>query len=261
MGNLRKFVNGNLDILHMKTNSTFKNEALDALRGNWGKAVLITILYVLLAGAFVGPTTYNSVQMSNYMTENLGGGRSLHQATMLISNPEYLALQHRASRTSGVGFLYEVLILFPLALGMTNAYLKLVTQRDNALLQNSVHIAFSNYWHKVWGMLLTGIFIFLWSLLFVIPGIIKSYSYAMTPYILEENPELGASEAIDRSRYMMRGHKFDLFWLQLSFIGWFFLCLLTAGIGFLWLAPYYETAKAAFYQEVKADYAIHGGLA
>lgn len=83
----------------------------------------------------------------------------------------------------------------------------------------------------------------------------------MTPFILEENPELTAGEAIDRSRFMMRGHKFDLFWLQLSFIGWFFLSVLTAGIGLLWLEPYYRTSLAAFYEEVKADYALHGGLA
>ena len=82
----------------------------------------------------------------------------------------------------------------------------------------------------------------------------------MTPYILEDNPELGAVDAIHRSRMMMRGHKFDLFWLYLSFIGWFLLSLLTLGIGFLWLVPYMETAQAAFYEEVKADYALNGGL-
>ncbi len=82
----------------------------------------------------------------------------------------------------------------------------------------------------------------------------------MTPYILDENPELGASEAIHRSRMMMKNHKFDLFWLYLSFIGWFLLCCITCGIGFLWLTPYFNTAKASFYEEVKADYALNGGL-
>ena len=125
---------------------------------------------------------------------------------------------------------------------------------------NMGRIAFQNYWHKVWGMFLMYIFIALWSLLFLIPGIIKMFSYAMTPYILEENPELTAGEAIDRSRAMMKGHKFDLFWLYLSFIGWFFLGFLTLGIGMLWISPYLETAQAAFYEEVKADYEINGGL-
>ena len=111
----------------------------------------------------------------------------------------------------------------------------------------------SGYLRNVWGLLLMNIFIFLWSLLLLIPGIIKAFSYAMTPYILKEYPELSANQAIELSRKMMRGHKFDLFWLNLSFVGWFFLCLLTLGIGFVWFLPYVQTANAAFYQEVKNE--------
>ena len=98
-------------------------------------------------------------------------------------------------------------------------------------------------------------------MLFIFPGIVKIFSYAMTPFILEENPELSANDAIDRSRAMMKGHKFDLFWLLLSFIGWFILALLTLGIGGLWLQPYMQTSVAAFYEDVKADYEANGGLA
>lgn len=245
----------------MKTNHFFKNEALEALRGNWAKAVILTLLYVLLAGAFTGPTAYTSVKMHQYTKENLSGIRSITQMASIIQSPEFLSMQRHANGASGATTLFEIFILFPVALGFANAFRRLVVAKENQLLYNTIHIAFTNYWHKVWGVLLTVIFIFLWSLLLIIPGIIKGYSYAMTPYILEENPELSANEAIDRSRFMMRGHKFDLFWLQLSFIGWFFLCILTAGIGFLWLEPYYYSAKAAFYEEVKADYAINGGLA
>ena len=97
------------------------------------------------------------------------------------------------------------------------------------------------------------VFIFLWSLLLIIPGIIKSYSYAMTPYILVDKPELSANEAIEESMRLMSGHKFDLFYLQLSFIGWFILALLTAGIGFLWLTPYYNSTVASFYLSLKAE--------
>ena len=101
-----------------------------------------------------------------------------------------------------------------------------------------------------------GIFIFLWSLLLIVPGIVKAYAYAMTPYILVERPELSVNEAIGLSRRMMKGRKFDLFYLHLSFIGWALLCILTLGIGFLWLYPYMMTAQAAFYCDVKADYEI-----
>ena len=91
---------------------------------------------------------------------------------------------------------------------------------------------------------------FLWSLLFIIPGIIATYSYAMTGYILAEHPELTASEAIERSKEMMSGNRFRLFCLQLSFIGWAILCAFTFGIGYLWLGPYREAATAAFYREI-----------
>ena len=245
----------------MKTNQFFKNEALTALRGNWAKAVVLTLLYVLLAGAFAAPTAYQSVKMQQYTRENISGTRTVSQMASVIQSPEFLSLQRRANGTSGTTTLFEIFILFPVTLGFANAFRKLLVDKDNNLIYNTVHIAFSNYWHKVWGMLLMVIFTALWTFLFIIPGLVKAYSYAMTPYILEENPELSANEAIDRSRFMMRGHKFDLFWLQLSFIGWFFLCILTAGIGYLWLEPYYSSAKAAFYEEVKADYALNGGLA
>ena len=115
-------------------------------------------------------------------------------------------------------------------------------------------IAFKDYWHKVLGMLLMGIFIFLWTLLLVIPGIIKTFSYAMTPYILHEYPNVGVNDAIDISRKMMKGHKLDLFLLELSFIGWMILTAFSLGIGLLWLAPYMQTAHAGFYEEVKAEY-------
>jgi len=97
---------------------------------------------------------------------------------------------------------------------------------------------------------LKGLYIFLWSLLFVIPGIIASYSYAMTGYILAEHPELTASEAIERSKEMMSGNRLRLFCLQFSFIGWGILCSFTLGIGNLWLIPYRQTAEAAFYREI-----------
>lgn len=94
-------------------------------------------------------------------------------------------------------------------------------------------IAFGKWIHNVLGILIMYVYIFLWSLLFLIPGIIKAYSYAMTPYILAEHPELSVNEAIDRSRAMMKGHKFDYFFLQLSFIGWMLLSIITLGVGLI----------------------------
>ncbi len=96
--------------------------------------------------------------------------------------------------------------------------------------------------------------VLLWSLLLIIPVIIKALSYSMTPYILRDRPDLQNNAAIELSMDMMQGHKADLFWLYLSFIGWAILCCLTLGIGFFWLDPYMSASVAAFYEDLKADY-------
>lgn len=98
---------------------------------------------------------------------------------------------------------------------------------------------------------MTGIFTMLWSLLFIIPGIVKSYSYAMAPYIMQDDPSKSWKQCIDESREMMNGHKAQLFWLDLSFIGWIIVGMLTFGIGMLFVNPYMHQARANFYLAVK----------
>ena len=101
--------------------------------------------------------------------------------------------------------------------------------------------------------ILVGIFTFLWSLLFIIPGIIKYYAYSMTPFIIADDPDIDFMTAIKKSQEMMRGHKFRLFKLELSFIGWFFLGALAFGIGLFFVYPYYQLAHANFYLDIKSD--------
>ena len=98
------------------------------------------------------------------------------------------------------------------------------------------------------------IFLICWYLLLIVPGIIKYYSYAMTEFILLDHPEYGPLQAITESKKMMYGHRMRLFILGLSFIGWFFLCIITLGIASLWVVPYYGTARAKFYIDLKAEY-------
>ena len=101
--------------------------------------------------------------------------------------------------------------------------------------------------------LLIGIYTFLWSLLFIIPGIIKAYSYSMSFYIFLDNPELTANECIDRSKKMMGGFKLNLFILGFSYIGWILLSILTLGILFLWVGPKMQTANYEFYLIVSGN--------
>ena len=138
----------------------------------------------------------------------------------------------------------------PLAVGLASVFLSLNRSgcADAENLLDGIRI---NVVSSIVAYILQAFYIFLWSLLFVIPGIVKSYSYAMTYYILRDNPGISASEAIGRSRLMMRGHKLELFFLQLSFLGWILLSILTCGIGFLLVRPYMQTAQAAFYDRVR----------
>lgn len=96
-----------------------------------------------------------------------------------------------------------------------------------------------------------GLLLLLWSLLFVIPGIIKTYSYAMTFFILADDSDVGVLGAITRSREIMNGNKMKFWLLSWRFVGWSILCMLTAGIGFLWLIPYMQTSFAEFYKDIK----------
>lgn len=110
---------------------------------------------------------------------------------------------------------------------------------------------FNKWTTAVASRILTSIFITLWSLLFVIPGIIASFSYAMTPFVLAENPGMTATAAITESKILMQGNKWRLFCLELSFIGWYILGVLTFGIAYIWVIPYHQAAMAAFYRDIK----------
>jgi uncharacterized membrane protein len=99
---------------------------------------------------------------------------------------------------------------------------------------------------------LRSIYTFLWSLLLIIPGIVKSIAYSQTLFILSDNTNLSAEEAIKESMKMMDGHKLEYFKLQLSFLGWVILGIFTLGIGYLWLAPYVYITNAKFYEDLKS---------
>jgi uncharacterized membrane protein len=106
------------------------------------------------------------------------------------------------------------------------------------------------FWKACGLKLLISLFTFLWTLLFIIPGIIAAISYSMAPYLLAENPDMGIGEAISRSKELMEGNKWRYFCLLLSFIGWVILSSMTFGLGFLWLNPYINAASAVFYNDL-----------
>jgi Predicted integral membrane protein len=157
----------------------------------------------------------------------------------------------------GVDFLHRSLdiisiLLMPIVYGYSIAFLALV--RGEELQFERLFDGFKDYGRVLGTLLLTTVYTLLWALLLIIPGIVKGYSYAMTNYILRDEPQLRFNGAIEKSMDMMSGYKMKLFLMDLSFIGWAILCLLTLGIGFLFLAPYVAASHAAFYQYVKEEY-------
>ena len=217
----------------MKTNQEYKNAALAALKGNWAPSVIATIVLMAFTYLIIGPYVVMYMLNLNGMTPGSAG----------------LILGVYALYIFGFTFVFS-----PLNIGYTNAFNSLYMEGDNALTGNTFRFGFRRWGRNIWGMFLVGFFTSLWSLLLIVPGIIKFYAYAMTPYILIDNPELSANQAINLSCKMMKGHKFDLFFLQLSFIGWGILSVFTGGIGLLWLMPYMMSAQAAFYQDIKQNF-------
>ena len=144
------------------------------------------------------------------------------------------------------------ILLLPLSYSIKVIFLDL--NRGQELNASDLFGGFKDYGRILLTMLLTDIYIFLWSLLFVIPGIIKYYSYSMVPYVLRDYPDLSFDEAIEQSMHMMNGFKSKLFMLDLSFIGWAILCVFTLGIGFFWLMPYVYTNHALFYEDLQEFY-------
>jgi uncharacterized membrane protein len=140
----------------------------------------------------------------------------------------------------------SLLVGNPLLVGKNRFFM---CNRDEKTGIGAIGYAFSSgsFWNVVKIMFLQGLFAFLWTLLFIIPGIIKSYEYAMIPYILAENPEIESRRAFEISKEMMMGQKWNYFILKISFIGWFLLGLLACCVGGVFVNPYYEATLSEFY--------------
>jgi len=139
----------------------------------------------------------------------------------------------------------------PLTLGLSAYFLNRARGRPAKI--ETLFEGFNNFGSSLILYILYLVFLFLWTLLLVIPGIVKMYSYSMAFYILKDEPDIGALEAITKSRKMMDGHKGKLFRLHLSFLGWLLLCIPTMGIGLLWLWPYVAAGVANFYVDLKEN--------
>lgn len=157
-----------------------------------------------------------------------------------------------ASVVPVVGGLAGLLVGAPLSLGLAAFFLTVLRgERPEAVTVGRVFDGFQRFGTAVGAQFMMGLFILLWTLLFIIPGIMAAYSYSLTFYVLADNPGMGAMEGIRRSKEIMSGHRWKLFCLGCRFIVWALLCILTLGIGFIWLWPYMSASYSAFYEDVR----------
>ncbi len=214
--------------------SDYRRIARENLAGNWWLSVGVAFVASVLGGLLVG---------SGFSIENRLDEQQLQQLPRIAIT--YLKI---AASVGGVLALVQFIIGGTVQLGYAHYLLK---QHDRASFEFAdLFSQFHRFGQGFAQAFLRGLYTFLWTLLFIIPGIVKSLSYAMTPFIMAENPDMTAGEAIDASKELMDGHKADLFILGLTFIGWDLLCALTLGIGTLFLNPYRNAAQAAFYKDL-----------
>ena len=224
----------------MYSASDYRSMARRALKNYWWLAVGVTLLASLLGG------TSSSFTPSFSLTVN---GDDLTQYY-----PE--ALRHALRvflPVSGIISLAQFVIGGSVSIGHNRFCLKLV-DGEQARFED-LFSGFDIFGNAFVLNLLITLKVIAWSLLFVIPGIVAAYRYSMATYIMAENPNMQATEAIERSKALMDGRKGDLFCLDLSFIGWALLAVLTAGIGNLWLTPYMTVSRAAFTAVCRAAWA------
>lgn len=235
----------------MKTRGELKAEARELLAGNWGKAILLNIIPIL-GTVFIGVIVTFLVALIVFLINNgvFSGGETTINETV-----------NSSASNSGRSFISGLIgTLITTGIAYTTLDWLRTKNNDFSPVRGMFSIFSRKYFVPVLVLyILQAIFTFLWSLLFVIPGLIKAYSYSQTYYIYidvnedNDNNSLNYLDYITLSRELMNGHKFEMFVLQLSFIGWWLLVAVTAGIAAIWVYPYYQTTMSAYYKNLAGD--------
>lgn len=202
----------------MGKNQSFKNRALASLEGKWSKGIIAALIVLLIVGVVNEVIT---IPMGNNVTLSMG--------------------------TSSIWGL----LCLPLEWGATVYFLNLIRNED--LAYERLFDGYKDFVRIFLAKFLVAICVAVGFILLIVPGIILQMMLSQTSFILKDDSQISASDAMKKSAEMMKGHKMELFWLELSFIGWIILSILTFGFGFLFLLPYMETTLAHFYEDLKSE--------
>ncbi|MCE9517828.1 DUF975 family protein [Candidatus Nomurabacteria bacterium] len=189
-------------------------------------------------------TTANSVLMDEAKASLKGKWKFVVKVTLIV-----VLINVITGFIPVLGSIAQFLINGPLLVGSAIIYLAIIHNEKTELSQ--LFEGFDNWTRYFIAYLLRGLYTFLWFLLLIIPGIVYTLAYSQTFFILAEDKNISPRDAIRKSKEMMKGYKWKLFRLMLRFAGWIILCILTLGIGFLWLFPYIYATAAKFYEDIK----------
>ena len=215
-----------------------KADAKSSLKGKYGEVIIMYLIYFLI--------TFAIMAVMGFIMGLLGIGMSETKVAM-VNNTLKVTLGAAEMVQSILSFVVTAIF----SLGIVSFYLKV--SRNEEVTYKELFSKKSLWLLFIGVSIMTSIFTFLWTLLLIIPGIIAAYRYSMVNYIMVDNPELGVMGAIRKSKEIMHGHKMDLFVLQLSFLGWALLGVLTFGILYIWLIPYISVTTANFYNQIKGN--------
>ena len=240
-----------------------------AFKGNYWRCVLVALILVLVAGgASLGGTaasgtsdedTGTSTELVQGVDVSVDGSSSAEELIASFQEQDSSTQKAIVAILVGVSllvaliaFLLQILIFNPIDVGCRYFFTR--NSRERADLGAMGRGFKSGYGRVVKTMFLADLFLFLWTCLFIIPGIVKSYSYRMVPYITAERPDLSGREVINLSRQMMNGNKGKAFVMDLSFILWWLLSAITLGIvGVFYVNPYYQATYAELYHELSGE--------
>ncbi len=231
---------------------TMRARARANLAGNWGLSIGVAVVASLLGGMIVGASFLPDWEVSvPFSTPSIQAFLDALQRFADSLNKGIQIGNFTLTFRNGIFGFATFILGGTLQLGYADFLLK---QHDRK--ETNFQDLFSKFDFFGTGFaqrFLRSLYVLLWSLLFIIPGVIKEYSYAMTPFILADHPELTATRAIELSEQLMDGHKTDLFILDLSFIGWNILAMFTLNLGNLAVNPYKNAARAAFYRQLQEE--------
>lgn len=219
---------------------SIKNEAKGIVRNASVSAYLFTLLFLALSWLLAGTSDY--VSLNEELVYNIYCATGVDLSFLIL---------HRAFPALLVTFVSILTALLGMLLDTGYILYHLGIRRGEEMPYLTLFDSFSFAGKVILLYIVQYIFIFLWSLLFVIPGIIAAYRYRFAYYNLCENPDMGVMEALNMSKAQTNGFKWQLFVLDLSFIGWNILVGLTLGILDIWVAPYIAQSNIAFFQEIK----------